>query len=55
MKHTMRASQVSRVSQQIRVVRVNRPSVQPIKRKEHIETRIRSVSTDTQKMINLLN
>jgi hypothetical protein len=41
MKHTMKASQVSKVSRQIRVIHVSRPSMRPLKRED---SRIPSVS-----------
>jgi hypothetical protein len=39
----MKATQVSRISHQIRVIRVSRPAVHPIERKESVDSRIPSV------------
>jgi hypothetical protein len=39
----MKATQVSRNSPQIRVIRVSRPAVHPIERKESVDSRIPSV------------
>ncbi len=42
-KKMVKATQVSRISHQIRVIRVSRPAVHRIERKESVDSRIPSV------------